>query len=79
MDPIYGAWEWIDLDNKSTLHVFTVANHISERAPWVLKLANRIPYINIISGIFISVLTVEKQAPWVKKQMEQLNGSIVLR
>lgn len=69
VDPLYGAWEWVDLKKDSTLIVFTVANNISEQASWVLKLGNRLPNVNIISSIFMGILIVEKQVPWVVDQL----------
>ncbi len=65
--PLHGAWEWIDLKNESTLIVFTVANQIGEDASWVLKLGNRLPNVNIITCIFMGMLVVEKQGPWIEK------------
>lgn len=70
IDPLNGAWEWIDLGNQSTLLVFTVANQISEDASWVLRLANHVPNFDIISCLFMGVLIVEKQSDWLLPQID---------
>lgn len=67
VSPLFGAWEWVDLQDNSTLLIFTVANHISKDASWTLKLGNKLPNINIVSSLFIGMLIVEKQVPWLEK------------
>lgn len=74
MDPIYGAWEWLDIDTGNTLLVFTAANRIGEEASWALKLANKIPNVEVMSSIFMGILIVEKQSVWVEEQMKSMNG-----
>lgn len=69
-DPLYGAWEWIDLGTGNTLLVFTAAMQISDDASWALKLANKIPNVDVMGGIWMGILIVEKQAAWMKQQVD---------
>ena len=69
VDPVYGAWEWVDLDTNRTLLVFTAANKIGDDASWALKLARKIPNVDVMSSIFMGILIVEKQSAWVEEQM----------
>ena len=76
IDPLHGAWEWIDLKRDKTLLIFTSALHIGDQASWLLKLANNIPNINILCGIYMGVLVVEKQSHWLEPQVRSMNGEI---
>lgn len=71
MDPLYGAWEWIQLDPDKTLLVFTVASQIGDEASFFLKILRRIPNVDVISSLIMGMLIVEKQPKWLEKQLEK--------
>lgn len=71
IDPLHGAWEWIELDNDNTIVVFTAAMQIGDDASWLLKLGNKVPNINIIGPIFMGTLIVEKQGKWLEPQLKK--------
>lgn len=75
LDPLHGAWEWMELGSDKTLLVFTVANKISDSAPWRLKLVNRIPNVDVVSSLCLGVLIVEKQNRWIGKKMLDASGT----
>ena len=76
IDPLHGAWEWIELDHRNTLVVFTAAMQIGDDASWILKLGNKVPNINIIGPIFMGTLIVEKQAKWIEPQLKKNDNNI---
>lgn len=81
IEPIFGAWEWIDLNNNNTLVLFTAAVNISDNASWIVKLGNKVPNAHIIAGIFMGTLIVENQAEWIEQQFitDGINRKIALK
>ncbi len=68
LDPLYGAWEWMDLEKKSTLFVFSVAIQIGDEASWVVKQATKVPNMEMTACILVGVNIVDEQVEWIKAQ-----------
>ncbi len=69
--PIWGVWEWMPLENNNTLLVFSSANKINDNAPWLVRFAQKyVPNFDMTSSLFIGMLTVDKQRPWVDEQLK---------
>ena len=65
---IYGAWEWIPLNDEETLILYTNASELGEKAPAVLKLGNLVPNRQVTVGTSSAAVIVENQIPWIEKQ-----------
>ena len=64
-----GAWEYIPVGEDKTLMVITGTSKIGKSAPLMLKFANKIPNIDMISGLIANSLIIEKQKPWIEEQL----------
>ncbi len=71
--PIWGVWEWMPLENDNTLLIFSSANKINDNAPWLVRFAQKyVPNFDMTSSLFIGMLTVDKQRPWVDEQLAKI-------
>lgn len=70
LDHVYGALEWVPLQENETLFFYTTATQIGERAGYLVKLGNLIPNKQIVIGVSAGALAVEKQMKWVNDQLK---------
>lgn len=73
---INGVWEYIPVTEDKTLMVITGVSKVGKDGSFILKLSNKIPNLEMISTIIAQALIVEKQKPWIEKQLENSQSSI---
>ncbi len=66
---IYGIWEWIPLENDRTLLMHTGAYRTGEDDSILLRLGDKLPNGQIIVGANVNLVVIEKQIPWIEKQI----------
>lgn len=66
---IYGAWEWIEVSPQQTLIIYTTASSPGKNGAAILKFADLIPNNQMITGIAVATVVVERQAPWIEKNL----------
>lgn len=70
---VYGALEWVPLEENRTLFFYTTATQIGENAGYLMKLGNLIPNKQIVIGVSAGALAVEKQIEWANDQLKRKN------
>lgn len=68
---IYGAYEWRQQSDTSTLYAFSSASHIGEDAPSLVKLGNLIPNRQIFMGVTLGAIGVENGVNWANKTLRK--------
>ena len=66
---IYGAWEWIPVSDTESLVIYTTASTPGKNGASILKFADLIPNNQMITGIAVSTVVVERQAPWIENNL----------
>jgi hypothetical protein len=65
---IYGAWEWVSLNENETLAVYTTVSEPGPDAPAVLRLADTLPNQRITVGVSTAGIILENIQPWLEAQ-----------
>lgn len=65
---IDGEWHWQALDQNNALGALTVSNHIGKRPPLVLRFAQQFPYHDILAGIYMGLMGMQRMSQWMSCQ-----------
>lgn len=65
---IDGEWQWQALDENKALGALTISNHIGNKPPLVLRFAQQFPYHDILAGIYMGLMGIQRMSQWMSCQ-----------
>lgn len=65
---VYGAWEWIPLDDSQSLVAYTTVSESGANAPAILRLQELLPNRKVTVGVATAGVVAENIGPWIEGQ-----------
>jgi len=70
VDYIFGSREYMKISDELTLMFLTFAYQTGENAPFTFNLTKKLPNSLVILGASASTVIIEKQIPWIEKNIK---------
>jgi len=73
IDYIFGSREYMKISDELTLMFLTLAYQTGENAPFTFNLTKKLPNSLVILGASASTVIIEKQIPWIEKNVKVIS------